>query len=245
MKLKDAQATFDQLQKDLRAKEFKNLYLFFGEEHYLLKFYVGKILAALGGEIGDMNTNVFEGKDVSVGQIIDQAETLPFLAERRVILLRDTGLVKAGSDQLAEYLEAPCESTAFILWEKEVDERCKVYNTIKKHGAVVCIQKQNRAYLKRNISNLLKNEGKLITEETAEHLLDKTGQDMGNLRTELDKLIAYCLDRNEITKEDVDAICSQTTEDKVFDMIDRILEKRGKEARYRSSFLHITTTGWQ
>ena len=101
MKLKDAQATFDQLQKDLRAKEYRQMYLFFGEEHYLIKFYLDRLVTALGGEIGDMNTNLFEGKDVSVGQIIDQAETLPFLAEKRVIILRDTGLVKAGSDQLA------------------------------------------------------------------------------------------------------------------------------------------------
>ncbi len=230
MKPSDAKSSFEQLKKDLRAKEFKQIYLFYGEELYLIKYYLDRLLTALGGEIGDMNTNVFEGKDVSVGQIIDQAETMPFLAERRVILLRDTGLAKAGSDQLAEYLENPCESTVFLLWEKDVDERCKLVNVIKKQGMLVCIQKQDQSYLQTFIGGYLKKEGKMIAGTTANYLLEKTGPDMVNLASELEKLVAYTLDKNEITEEDVDAICSQTTEDRVFQMIDRILEKNRREA---------------
>ncbi len=230
MKAKDAQISFEQFQKEFRAKEYKQIYLLYGEEQFLCKFHFGRLLNAFGGEIGDMNTNVFEGKNASIGQIIDQAETLPFLAEKRIIVLRDTGLVKAGSDELAEYLEEPCESTVFIFWEQEVTENCKLFNTIKKKGSVVCIQKQSRAYLKQNIAVRLKREGKMISDPTAEYLLDKTGADMANLQSELDKLITYCLDKNEITGEDVDAICSQTTEDRIFEMIDRILEGNQKEA---------------
>jgi DNA polymerase-3 subunit delta len=230
VKAKDAQISFESFQKQYRAKEFGRLYLFYGEEQYLCKFYVGNLLKALGGEVGDMNTNLFEGKNATIGQIIDQAETLPLFAENRIIYLRDTGLVKGGSDELAEYLENPCESSIFIFWEKDVDERSKLFQTIKKQGTVVCIQPQDRAYLKKNIGSLLRNEGKRISDATANHLLDKTGSDMANLRSELDKLIAYCMDKEEITGEDVDAICSQTIEDKIFVMIDFILEGRRKEA---------------
>ena len=233
MKARDAQNSFEQFKKQFQAKEYKQVYLFFGEEQFLCKFWFGKVLNAFGGEIGDMNTNVFEGKNASIGQIIDQAETLPFLAEKRVIVLRDTGLVKAGSDELAEYLESPCESTVFLFWEQEVTENCKLFNAIKKYGSVVCIQKQSRAYLKQNIAVRLKREGKFISDPTAEYLLDKAGPDMANLQSELDKLMSYCMDKDEITGEDVDAICSQTTEDRIFDMIDFIVEGRQKEALER------------
>ena len=58
-----------------------------------------------------MNTHFYQGKDFSLGQVIDLAETLPFLAERRVMFFKDTGLFKAGGEKLAEYLASRNDTT--------------------------------------------------------------------------------------------------------------------------------------
>ena len=65
-----------------------------------------------------MNTHFYQGKDFSLGQVIDLAETLPFLAERRVMFFKDTGLFKAGGEKLAEYLANPNDTTFFVFHGK-------------------------------------------------------------------------------------------------------------------------------
>ena len=69
---------------DIKNGTFQRVYLLYGEERYLRRQYRDKLKAAMCGDGDEMNTHYYEGKDVPVGEIIDLAETLPFLADRRV-----------------------------------------------------------------------------------------------------------------------------------------------------------------
>ena len=122
-----------QINEDIKQGIFKQIYLLYGEERYLRRQYRDRLQKALCGD-DDMNVHFYEGKDVPVGQIIDLAETLPFLAERRVIFLTDSGLFKSGGEKMAEYLQAPCETTFFVFAEGDVDKRSKLYKTVQKAG---------------------------------------------------------------------------------------------------------------
>ena len=132
---------------DIKSGQIKPSYLLYGEESYLIRQYKDKLKdAALAG--GDpMNLNRFEGKGVSIPNIIDMAETLPFFAERRVILLEHTELLKSGGEQLAEYLENPSPSSCFIFAESTVDKRSKLYKAVAKLGTVVEFARQDELEL--------------------------------------------------------------------------------------------------
>lgn len=225
MKQKDAQQSFEQLKMQLRTGSLKNIVLLYGEERYLRKQYCDMIFERFGGEKDGMNSHFYDGKNIIVGQIIDQAETMPLFADKRVMVLRDTGLFKSGGEQLAEYLENPCETAVFIFCESEVDERSKLYKAVAQHGTVAQIDYQTRESLQGVIGSFLKREGKMISVGTANRILDKTGTDMAMLRSELEKLVTYCLDKDVITDEDVDTICSENIEDRIFDMLDAIADK--------------------
>jgi len=100
--------------KQIKEQNFSQAYLLFGEERYLKNQYTQKLREALAGD-DEMNTHFYEGKDISVGEIIDLAETMPFLAPRRVIFLKNSGLLKSGGEKLAEYLnDSPNETTFFV-----------------------------------------------------------------------------------------------------------------------------------
>lgn len=219
--------------KQIKENAFVNAYLLCGEERYLKQQYTEKLRQALAGD-DDMNLTRYEGKDVPVGEVIDLAETMPFLAERRVILLKDTGLYtglfKSGGDQLAEYLSAPNESTYFIFSESEVDKRCKLYKTVASKGHVAEFATQDENTLKRWVAQILGKSGKKVTENTVTYFLSKTGTDMQNIQTETEKLICYCLDRDVVTSADVDAICSTMLQDRIFDMVEATTRHRTKEA---------------
>ena len=75
------------INEDIKTGQLKQVYLLYGEEAYLRKQYKDRLKKALCADGDTMNFHYCEGKDVNVPQIIDLAETLPFLAERRVLLI--------------------------------------------------------------------------------------------------------------------------------------------------------------
>lgn len=215
---------------DIKQANFKQVYLLYGEERYLRKQYTDRLRKAMCNEDDQMNTHFYEGKDVPVGEIIDLAETLPFLAERRVIFISDSGLFKSGGEKMAEYLAEPNETTFFVFTESEVDKRSKLFKAVQNKGYASEFSVQNENTLKRWIGGILNREGKKITENTVQLLLTKTGTDMENIQMELEKLICYCLDRDVITAEDVEAVCTNRISNHIFDMINAIADKQQQKA---------------
>lgn len=215
---------------DIRQQNFKQVYLLYGEERYLRKQYTDRLRKALCQEDDQMNSHFYEGKDVPVGEIIDLAETLPFLAERRVIFISNSGLFKSGGEKMAEYLTAPNETTFFVFTESEVDKRSKLYKTVQSKGYVSEFSMQDENTLKRWIAGILGKEGKKITENTVQLFLTKTGTDMENIQMELEKLICYCMDKDVITNEDVETICTNRITNHIFDMINAIADKQQQTA---------------
>lgn len=219
-----------QINDDIKQGNFRHVYLLYGEERYLRRQYRERLLKALCGESDTLNTHFFEGKDVPVGEIIDLAETLPFLAERRVIFITDSGLFKSGGEQMAEYLATPCETAFFVFTESEVDKRSKLFKAVQSKGYAAEFAVQDEKTLMRWAAGVLAKDGKKITEGTVSLLLSKAGTDMGNLQTELEKLACYCMDRDVVTDADVEAVCTVRVSNHIFDMINAVAEKKQRRA---------------
>lgn len=222
------------LNEDLKSGQFKQAYLLYGEEAYLRKQYRDRLKEALLGDGDAMNLNCFEGKDVNVGEVIDVAETLPFFAERRVIVMENTGLFKSGGEKMAEYLagmkEGNPSQTYFVFCESEVDKRGRLFKQVQQSGYAAELKQQDEQTLKRWAAGILKQNGKKITENTLTYFLEKVGTDMENIRTELEKLICYCMEKEVVEKEDVDSICVVNITNHIFDMVTAISEKQTKKA---------------
>ena len=219
-----------QIADDIKQNNFKQIYLLYGEERYLRRQYRQKLQTALCSDGDTMNVHFYSGKDVPVGEIIDLAETLPFLAERRVIFISDSGLFKSGGEKLAEYLASPCESTYFVFTESEVDKRSKLFKTVQSKGYAADFTVQDESTLKRWIAGTLGRAGKKITENTVQLIISKTGTDMDNIQMELEKLICYCMDRDVVTDADVEAVCTTRISNHIFDMINAIADRKQKAA---------------
>lgn len=218
------------INEDMKNEDFRQIYLLYGEEAYLRNRYKNKLKDALGTQGDSMNTHYFEGKGISIPQLIDLAETLPFLAKRRVILLENSGFFKHGGDELAEYLQSPCETAFFLFAETEIDKRSRLYKAVNKFGCCVEFAPQDESTLKKWILSLVKKEGKQITEQALSHFIAKVGTDMENIRMELEKLFCYCLNQEAINIEDMDAVCVSRISSHIFDMVNAIADKRQKIA---------------
>ena len=220
----------NQLIQDIKTNQIKNVYLLYGEETYLKKQYKKKLQDAVVSSEDTINLNCYEGKNISVKEVIDQAETMPFFSDKRLLVLENSGFFKNAVPEMAEYLGQMPETTVIMFVEEEVDKRNKLFKVVKNKGRVVNFERQKADTLFRWILGILKREGKNITRSTMELFLEKTGDDMENISMELEKLLCYTMDREVITSEDVETICTTQTVNKVFAMVDAIAEKQQKKA---------------
>lgn len=218
------------IDEDIRNGQFKSVYLLCGEEAYLKKQYKDKLKRAMADPDDSMNFSAYEGKGINPKEVIDLAETLPFFADRRVILIENSGFFKNSCEELAEYMPQIPKTTHFIFVEDEIDKRSKLYKAVKNAGKIVEFTSQTEELLTRWVLTRIKKEGKNITGSVMQLFLNKVGNDMGNIDRELEKLLCYCMEEEVIEAADVEAVTTEQTTNKVFDMVNAIAEHNQRKA---------------
>ena len=163
------------LNEDIKSGTFKQAYLLYGEEAYLKKQYKDKITAAMFPDGDRMNYAYYEGKGINPGELIDLAETMPFFADRRLIVVENSGFFKTATPELADYIKNMPETACFLFVEQEVDKRGKLYKAVKDKGRVAELGRQDEKTLLYWIAGNMKREGKQIRESTARYLVNRTG----------------------------------------------------------------------
>ena len=217
------------LNQDIKEKSFKKIYLLYGDEPFLVGSYKKKLREAITG--GDtMNFNYFEGKNPDVKEIISLADTMPFFADRRLILVDGSGFFKSAQEELAAYLPQMPDTTCLVFAESEVIKRNRLYKRVKELGYAAELNKQDTAQLMRWAAGILGRDGRKISRPVMEYFLERTGDDMENIRMELEKLVCYTMGRDVITKEDVDAVGTVHVTSRVFDMVAAIVAGNTKKA---------------
>ena len=217
------------LNQDIKTGEFKQIYLLYGEEAFLKNSYKNRLKEAIIGD-DTMNFARFEGKGLDVDELIRLADTMPFFAERRLILVEDSGFFKSASDALVQYLPSMPDTTILLFVETEVDNRNRLYKKVKDMGYAAELNRQDSAQLARWVGGILTREQKKITKHTMELFLSMAGDDMENIRMELEKLISYTLGREVITDEDVLAVCTVQVTNRIFEMVSAIVNRQPRKA---------------
>lgn len=218
------------LDQDIKSRQFKPVYLIYGEEAFLKKSYKNRLKAAITGD-DTMNFHYFEGKGPDLEEIISLADTMPFFGERRLILIEDSGLFKgSGAEPLVEYLPRMPDTSCMVFVESQVDKRNRLYKLVKDIGHAAEMERQDSGKLADWAGRILAQSGKKITGRTMELFLSKTGDDMENIRMELEKLISYTGSRDVVTDKDVEEICTVRVTNRIFDMVTAIVNRRTKAA---------------
>lgn len=217
------------IQEELKTKQLSRFHLVYGSERYMVRYYKKSLMENLSSPDDEMNRTIFQGNDVNASAIADAGQILPFFADKRLLVVQDSGFFKSAND-MVEYLEEFPETTYVIFVEREVDKRNRLYKWVAKNGCVTECQAQTEQMLKQWIGGYLKKCGKKISVSSVEHLIERTGTDMETLNNELDKVIGYVGERQEIQAEDIDAICSGMTVSRIFDMIDAVAAKEKDKA---------------
>ena len=210
------------LNEDIKTGNFKQAYLLYGEEAYLKKQYKDRLTKAMLPEGDTVNYAYYEGKGINPGELIDLAETMPFFAERRLIVVENSGYFKNAVPELADYIKTMPVTACFLFVENEVDKRNRLYKAVKDKGRIVEMARQDEKTLLYWIAGNVKKEGRQIKETTARYLISRAGTDMENLEKEMEKLFSYTLGKSEITIQDIDDICTSQVTNQIFAMVEAV-----------------------
>lgn len=216
-----------EVMKDLKEKQFKNVYLFFGEESYLVKLYEHKMRdQVVAKEMDMMNTDIFESKDTTSEAVLAAAETLPFMSDNRLVVYRGSGLFATGkkdeTDKMAAKLDELPGSTVLVFVEEKVDKRNKLYKKVASMGRAVEFKIPSEKDLADWVVRSAKKAGKKISANTAGFLLHTVTYNMETIEHELQKAIDFIGEREEILKEDVASVCTKSLESKIFELVGAI-----------------------
>lgn len=210
-------------------------YLIYGEDTFRRKSYEDKLRKKTVDEAAQMmNVSVFNDIKTTAGQVIEAAETFPFLSDRRFILVKDCGFLsegkKAESDLLAEYVANMSDTSCILFSEEKADKRLKLYKAIDKTGACEEIKPFDEKALIDLISKKLSKNGIKISRSLCANMVRNSGENVELLSNDTDKLIAYLGGKGEVTAKDIDSICSKTSEAKVFDMVNAMISANSERA---------------
>ena len=207
------------LRQDIKDRAFESVYLICGPEAYLRLSAKNALRDALTGD-DSINYTYREGRDAVFTEIRDIAETLPFFADRRLIVLENTGLFKKGGEVFADYLPEMPGTTVMVFVEEEADKRSRLYKAVSKCGYVAECKRLSEDELKKSALAAFHKAGRPITAEALDLFVDRCGDDLGHMISEEDKLIAYTLGKDGIRPADVEAVTTVTPQSRVFDMLD-------------------------
>ena len=249
----DFAANQRQLNEGLAKGEFRRVYLLCGEQAYLRLQNRDKLVKALLGDGDAMNLSRYSGSDLSARDVIDMAQTLPFFADRRVVVIENSGLLNPKSaarsvtgsktaaalaeeaDRIADFVPQIPDTAAIVLVEENTDKRGRLYKTIAKSqkdgtGLILECTTPEEDDLRAWTSGIFRRSGFTIGGRTLALFLSYAGEDMMNIAGEAEKLCCYCLGQREITEQAVKAVCSPRIRDRIFDMIEAIALRDRKKA---------------
>ncbi len=182
--------TFDAIIRDVKAKEFKPVYVLMGEEAYYIEQIQKAILEnALAPEDRDFCLNVFYGGETTANEVINAARSFP-MGERLLVVLKDAGSLR-DIEELAVYLDNPQPTTILLLVNKggTFDRRKKFMTKAGDKGVVYATPKIYDNHLPAIISAFFRDKGFTIEPKAVSVIADSIGVDIAKLYSEMNKLV--------------------------------------------------------
>ncbi|HEU5139057.1 MAG TPA: DNA polymerase III subunit delta [Bacillales bacterium] len=230
------------VRKNIQQMKFAPVYVLYGTEPFLIDEMRQAILDhALEKETFEFNFAEYDMEETPVESAIEDAETLPFLGEYRVIVIKNPYFLTGKNEKkkiehdlakLERYIDAPSPSTVLVFtgdYEK-LDQRKKIVKKLKKIGEMMAFSTADEKVIYRLLRERADLEGAVFTQEANEHLLHLTGPHLFHLVSEVDKMALYVGEQGEITAEVVDLLCAKTLESNVFSLVDKVVLNKLDEA---------------
>lgn len=229
--------TIEELEKQLNNKQLESIYLFYGEEQFLLDNSVKKIKKIFGDLVVGINYIVIDENNIK--ELISDIETPAFGYEKKLIIVKNSGILKKEGkrknaelaelkEKITSYIENNIEiikeSVCIVFIEEDIEKQ-KLYKSIDKNGVVCNFEIQKPVQIAKRLKSICNAYKVGIDDQTLMYLIEQCGQNMQNLINEIRKLIEYAGENGKIEKRDIDNLCIKQIQSVIFDLTDNLGNK--------------------
>ena len=224
---------YQDLISNLKKGAFLPLYLFFGEEEFLIHEAVDLIVKkSVDPGARDFNFNTLYCKEASASELVNLCQTLPFMSEKRLVIAKEIDAFKAADlEELLPYLTDPSPSTCLVMLSSQGKyDKKSVISAVEAHGAVTRFY----ALLDREIvvwiEGWAKTRGLSIQRDAAQFLWQTLGNDLQKICNELEKVHISIREKTAITFDDVKSVVGDFREYTPFDLAAALGQKNKEKA---------------
>ena len=232
--------------RNIKSKNFENIYLLYGREYYLIDNAIKNLKESLNESMLDFNLDVIDGKEVFLDQLLSSVETLPFMDDNKITIVKDFELLKGKRKNFSEgdekyfidYLDNISESTVlvFVVYG-EVDKRKKIVKKIQEKGIVYNCDKISDMDLFKWTKRKFENFETIIENSQVMYFIESQGyreknseKTLSDLENEIIKISSFVGKENKVTNEIIDRLSQKKIENDIFKLIDYIGEKNSSSA---------------
>jgi DNA polymerase III subunit delta len=188
----------------------KPVYVLYGTDAFLRDAQREEILSLAVGDADPQTALRVFDSDVELAEVLDELRTIPFLAPRRVVIVRDAdGFVSAHRTQLETFLESAPSTSTLILMVNSWPSNTRLFKLVKRIGLATECNVPARG-LERFLTQSATKRGKKIARDAAQLLAEWVGADLARLDGEMEKLALYVDPREVIDASDVAALVTAT-----------------------------------
>ncbi len=221
---------FTAVKQDIENGTLSRLYVFYGEESYLKQFYLRQLKEHFGSEDG-FNYDSFDPQSITPERLQNAVESLPFLSERKLIVVHDVDVFKPG-EALGSVLEPLlsdlpphiCLVFSYDTLPFKADARTKAYAAVTKAGRIVEFAVQGQRELIPWLRRRFRALEREVDPSLCDYMIFRFGPQMHGLAGEVEKIAAFAKDKN-ITQADIDAVGTPILDAVVYEMTDALLTR--------------------
>lgn len=223
----------EELLRKLKDEIVDPLYFIYGNDEFLKNQSLAKIKEiALKGVMPDFNFDLFHAGEADISRIMSVLSTLPVMAKRRLVILKDADKLKSQEQEaLVSYFNDPSPTTTLLMVGGDVDKRKTFFSTLAKKGALVEHNHPYEREMPKWIKWIAKKKGFEISDNAARCLVDIVGNDLSSVANEIEKASIYIADKGKrIELEAIEAVTIDLRERTVFQLIDALGTKNLKKS---------------
>jgi DNA polymerase-3 subunit delta len=231
----DLDDVYMEIKKHIKENTIKGAYLFLGEEVFVKNTYLNIVKdKVLTKDEQAMNMDQFSPNNKDYSQITNALDTLPFMSEKRLVIMKSMELLKKKNEGKVEpilkALQRLSDTTTVIICEEDMDVKSSIYQWMQENGSIVTFKPLDEHGLTKYICRELAKADMQIDNPTAVYLARYVGFDLTLIHQEIQKLISYKLGEEIVTRKDIEACCTKNIENKIYDIMNAVGKKEQSKA---------------
>jgi DNA polymerase-3 subunit delta len=188
-----------------------------GSNFYLIKRRLDELTGQFVKEHGELALERIDAEEADSAAVLDAVQSLPFLASRKMVVVRGAGTNKNLSGQIEQIIDSAGDSVDVIFHESSIDKRSSFFKVLKSRSQLEEYNQMDNHGLAAWLTEEAKKAGTKLSLADANYLVERAGQNQEQLANELEKLSLY---DKTITRQNIDLLTVKTPQSKVFDLLD-------------------------